>query len=139
MLFFLIKFKRDLSQRIKLIKLHIIKSRKFSKIKVKNKCLQTINQHLHKILLSCISIQILLKWETSRKILKEAKESCNMINKSKSSKFKKFKSKSNSNNNKSTFKVKGATKVILKEVEIKVRWLQKLTLFRQTFKRVNYS
>jgi hypothetical protein len=62
-----------------------------------------------------------------------------MINRSKSSKFKKFKSKFSSNNNKWTFKAKEATRVILKEVETKVKWLQKLTLFKQTFKRVNFS
>lgn len=139
MLFFLIKFKRDLSLRIKLIKLHSIKSRKFSKIKVKNKCQLTISQLLHKIRSSYISIRTLLKWEINPKILKEAKESSNMINRSKSSKFKKFKSKSNSNNNKWTCKVKEAIKVILKEVETKDKWSQKLILCRATSKRVNFS
>jgi len=138
MLFFLIKFKRDLSLRIKLIKLLTIKLRKFSKIKVKNKCQPIINQLLLKILLSYTSTQILLKWETNPKIHKEAKGSSSMINKSKSSKFKKFKSKFNSNNNKWISKVKEATKVILKEAETKFK-LQKPTLFKQTFKRVNFS
>ena len=139
MLFFLIKFKRDLNLRIKLIKLPTIKYRKFSKIKVKNRCLPTINQLLHKIRLSYILIRTHLKWETNPKILKGAKESFSMINKSKSSRFKKFKSKSNSNNNKWTSKVKGATKVIHKEVETKAKWSPKLILCKLISKRVNFS
>ena len=100
MLFFLIKFKRDLSLRIKLIKPRTIKLKKFSRIKVKNRCKPTINQLRHKILLSYISIPTHLRWEINPKILKEVKESYNTTNKNKFSKFKKFKSKFNSNNNK---------------------------------------
>ena len=62
-----------------------------------------------------------------------------MINRSKFSKFKKFKSKSNSNNNKSIYKVRGATKVIHKEVGTKAKWSPKLILSKLIFKRVNFS
>ena len=139
MLFFLIRFKKDLNQRIKLIKLPTIKLRKFSKIKVKNRCQQTTRVLQVKIQWSCTLILTAVRWEISPKIHKEAKGSSNMISRSKSSRFKKFKSRSSSNSNKSISKAKGAIRVILKEVGTKDRWLPRLTLFRLIFKRVNFS
>ena len=139
MLFFQIKFKKDLNQRIKLIKLPTTKLRKFSKIKAKNKCQLTIRVLQVRILWSCISIPTVARWEISPRILKEAKVSSSTINRNRSNRFKKFKSRSSSNSSKSIFKARGAIRVIHKEVETKDRWLPKLILFSLIFKRVNFS
>ena len=139
MLFFQIKFKKDLNQRIKLIKLPTTKLRKFSKIKAKNRCQPIIRALQARILWSCTSIPTAARWEISRRIHKEAKGSFSTINKNRSSRFKKFKSRSNSSSNKSISKARGAIRVILKEVGTRARWLPKLILFRLICKKVNFS